>query len=174
MPHVHFLGHVRTGIVHNDRPARIGHRNAKSIITGHRRELALEKPGIQPQVDEARTGNFHLPANPGHIEMINDVLCHFPWFLFQTFSKRQGDVGLVVTETRIRRGRDLRTDIGRLDTNNGSNRCVDANVENGFDGFDGSGPNAGSARTSDLGFSISSYPTRDIGGTAPPGFQCSV
>ena len=112
MPHMHLLGDVGTGEVHNHRRRTLDGRNAKPLIAqagGHFRSQAL---GSDREVDEPRACDLRLQAQLGERRIRLQLLDHgrgdLTRCLLQRLGQWQSTVGLEIPEFGLARWRQLR------------------------------------------------------------------
>ena len=73
---VHRLGHVRGGKVDHERARLLDRGNVEPRIGDRRRESPEEPIVFDPQIDEARPGDFRRVAEVGHVEPADDFGGH--------------------------------------------------------------------------------------------------
>ncbi len=101
MADVHRLGHVGSGVIDHVGPRRRCRLDAQARIVDRGRKL-LDEPRIpQPQIDEARPGDFRRVAEVGHVEPGDDLGGQLLRLLVQLPAQRHGEVGLVIAESRV-------------------------------------------------------------------------
>ena len=101
MAHVHRLGHVGSGVVDHIGPRLRGRLDAQPRIVDRGRELTDEPLVFQPQVDEARPGDFRRLAEIGHVEPGDDLGGQLLRLLVQLLAQGHGEVGLVIAEAGV-------------------------------------------------------------------------
>ena len=75
--------------------------DAQPRIVDRRRQLLGQPVVLQPQVDEARPGDFRRLAEVGHVEPADDLGGHLARRPAQPLAQRHGEVGLVIAELRV-------------------------------------------------------------------------
>ena len=111
MPHVHLLGDVGAGEVHNHRgEGDTGHhqaRHTQARIAKAGLQLGRQPLGPQGEVDEAGSSNLGLQAELSKVrigrKLLHDRRGNSPGRLAQGFGQGQGPIGLEVAEFRLRR-----------------------------------------------------------------------
>jgi hypothetical protein len=104
--HVHRLGHVGSGEVDHIGPRLGDQRDAQARIVDRGRNLPDQPLVFQPQVDEARPGDFRRLAEISQVELGDDLGGQIARLLVQLLAQGHGKVGLVIAEAGVLRRAD--------------------------------------------------------------------
>src|SRR5262245_28106608 len=133
MPDMHRFGDVRRTEVDDDLLRLRGAWYPEMLVARKLRETGRQRLGLEPEIDEPRTGNLRRRTKISHLQLVDDLLRNLPWVRLRLLGEDHGDIRLVITKARVIRRHHLRVGVGKVRRQRGA----EAGNEKRGNGFHG-------------------------------------